>query len=345
MHKFLPLLVLFLCQCAIRKPASELPTSLPIAVSNNATAYLNINGQHQFYTFNGLKPGKTHQDITNEAYVWQMGQWHELNVPKAQLPVLASVAVSVNDSVYLFGGYTVAADHSEKSVPNVWRIDGHSREWFALPAMPTPVDDAVALVYQNRYIYLVSGWHDVDNVDWVQVFDTENKTWQQATRFPLPPVFGHSGGIIGNQMLVCDVVKVMWQGKKKQFLPSPECAIGIIDEDNLTQITWSKVLHHSGTAYYRMAAGANDITQIYFVGGSDNPYNYDGIGYNGMPSEPSNDIHVFDLTTRKWQLIDSQVPKTMDHRALLKTSMGFFILGGMSENQKINNKIIKIRER
>jgi N-acetylneuraminic acid mutarotase len=258
---------------------------------------------------------------------------------------LASVAVSVNGAVYLFGGYTVAEDHSEKSIPHVWRIDGQNHQWTAMPPMPTPVDDTVALVYKNRYIYLVSGWHDVDNVDLVQVFDTETQTWQQASPYPLPPVFGHAGGIIGSRMLICDGVKVTWQAEKKQFLPSPECAIGSINADDVTKISWSKVLHHSGIAYYRMAAGADDRSKIYFVGGSDNPYNYDGIGYNGMSSKPSSDIRVFDTVTGKWQKIDSLIPETMDHRALLNTTKGFYILGGMSNNQKINNNIIKIKER
>lgn len=26
--------------------------------------------------------------------------------------------------------------------------------------MPVPVDDSVALVYRDRYVYLVSGWHE-----------------------------------------------------------------------------------------------------------------------------------------------------------------------------------------
>ena len=30
--------------------------------------------------------------------------------------------------------------------------------------MPVPVDDAIAGVYREQFIYLVSGWHDSDNV-------------------------------------------------------------------------------------------------------------------------------------------------------------------------------------
>lgn len=333
------LLVLTACHIDQKQAANIIPNQLPIAVSNNAVAYLNLNGSSQYYSFNGLLAGKTYQDITNRAFVWRAGQWREMSVPASQKPVLASVAVAVNDDVYLFGGYTVAADHTEKSIPNVWRIDGHTDQWAALPAMPTPVDDAVALVYQERYIYLISGWHDVDNVDLVQVFDTEDQTWHSATAFPLPPVFGHAGGIIGNTVVICDGVKVTKKEDKKQFLPSPACATGIINPEKFTEIDWQETPHHSGTAYYRMAASNYNSSQIYFMAGSDNPYNYDGIGYNGIPSQPSSDVRVFDLSSKQWIIQKNAIPATMDHRAALNTSSGLVILGGMKEQQKVTDTV------
>lgn len=322
-----------------QKSTVNLPTKLPVPISNNAVAYVNVNGDNQFYSFNGLTAGKTFQDITNKAFVWRLGQWHELSVPAAQLPVLASTAVTVNQQIYLYGGYTVAADHTEKSIPNGWQIDAKTDEWKALPAMPTPVDDAVALVYKERYIYLISGWHDVDNVDLVQVFDTQSKTWFQATPFPLPPVFGHAGGIINNQMLVCDGVKVVKIEDKKQFLSSPVCAMGQINTEDFTQIEWQEVTHHSGTAYYRMAAVGNEENEILFFGGSDNPYNYDGIGYNKIPAKPSNQIRSYDVKSQQWTLKDTDLPASMDHRGLLKTPQGMVVLGGMQAHQQVTDRV------
>lgn len=321
-------------QLSVKKSANY-PQQLPIAVSNNAVAYVSVDGEDRFYTFNGLLGGKTYQDVTNLAYVWKKGQWQQLAVPDSQLPVLASIAVTANGHVYLLGGYTVAEDHSEKSVPNVWKIDPHSDQWTAMPAMPTPVDDTVALVYKDRYIYLISGWHDVGNVDLVQVFDTIKHEWHQATEFPLPPVFGHAGGIIGNQMLICDGVKAVRIENKNHFSPSPACAIGQISDKNLTQIDWQIIKHHSGTAYYRMAAAGDDLSQIYFMAGSDNPYNYDGIGYNTLPALPSNQIRKYDIETDKWSIVEGVIPASMDHRGLLKTPHGFTILGGMADKQTV----------
>jgi len=333
------LLIVSVSHCSLRVSDTLLPEKLPHAIANNAVAYLQVNGQDQFYSFNGMASGKTYADVSNEAFVWRNGRWHALAVPNTQLPVLASTAVTVNGGVYLFGGYTVAEDHSEKSIPNVWRIDGQTDIWTAMPAMPTPVDDAVALVYQDRYIYLVSGWHDVDNVDLVQVFDTQEMTWSQATPYPLPPVFGHAGGIIGQKMLVCDGVKVIKTAERKIFLPSAECALGSIDVNEPTLISWQSVPHHSGKAYYRMAASSDDVTKVHFIGGSDNPYNYNGIGYDKIPSKPSNGWRTFDLDAMSWVLGNHAKPPSMDHRGLLNTPHGFVIMGGMLENQLVSQKI------
>ena len=323
--------------------ATNFPLSLPVKVSNNAVAYLKLKGQAQFYSFNGLKSGKSHADITNQAFVWQSGHWQALNVPREQPPVLASIAVTVGESVYLFGGYTVAADHSEKSVPNVWKIDGHTKQWQSMPAMPTPVDDTVALVYANRYIYLISGWHDNDNVDQVQVFDTLSLTWQFATSFPIPPVFGHAGALIDDTILVCDGVKLVVENEQRHFLPSAECVQGKIDLNNPTVIDWQAIPHHSGMAYYRMAAAGDGVSKFYFVAGSDNPYNYNGIGYNNEPAQPSSDIRVYDLQKQQWSIVSNQIPASMDHRGMLKTSNGFVIMGGMLSQQVVTDDIISFK--
>ena len=325
-------------------PKVTKPSTLPEPLSNHAVAYLNLEGQNRFFVFYGLRAGKTYQDITNQAHVWMQGQWHQLPVPPTQQPVLASVAAVVKDQVYLFGGYTVAADHSELSIPNVWKIDGRTLAWQAMPAMPTPVDDTVALVYQDRYIYLISGWHDVDNVDLVQVFDTETLSWHQATPIDVPPVFGHAGAISGNQMLVCDGVKVTYgNGGKKQFLPSPVCTLGTIDPNNMKRINWNVAPHHSGTAYYRMAANHDGAGQMVFMGGSNNPYNYNGIGYNKAPAAASDWLRRFSLAENKWYTERPGMPANMDHRGLLRTPEHWVILGGMRDPQQVTNEIIYLK--
>jgi hypothetical protein len=91
------------------------------------------------------------------------------------------------------------------------------------------------------------------------------------------------------------------------------------------------------------ATGDVKNNRIVFAGGSDNPYNYDGIGYNKIPSEASELVFSFNFETKKWHFSDSKLPKNMDHRALLGDKEWFYILGGMESNQKVSDKVIRFK--
>ena len=210
--------------------------------------------------------------------------------------------------------------------------------------MPVPVDDSVSLSYRDRYIYLVSGWHDTDNVDKVQVFDTETDSWQPVTPYPGAPVFGHAGGMAGGHMVICDGVKVVppeEEGGRRSFEASPECWLGTVSAEDVTVIEWESLEHHPGPALYRMAAVGTTTggSRVLFAGGSDNPYNYDGTGYDGEPSAPVATVFSFDLEKREWRIHQDLETPVMDLRGLLETPDGFFMLGGMAANQTVNDRV------
>lgn len=317
---------------------------LPRAVTNNAVALIKTEGNIELYSFNGLSQGKTWQHINNHGFRYTQGQWQQLVMPKVSQPVLASTAVSMLGDVYVIGGYTVNAKHEEKSVAEIFKLNTVSQQWSITTKMPVPVDDTVALVYANRYIYLVSGWHDTNNVSLVQVYDSKENVWFKATPYPAPAVFGHAGGIIANKMVICDGVKVVMTGKDKKFVSSPVCMQGVIDKKQPESIKWEQIVHHSGTAYYRMAAVGESKTQrVVFSGGSNNPYNYNGIGYNGIASEASSQVSEYNVETATWQLHSGIIPANMDHRALLSDGEWFYIIGGMEHNQKVSDQVIKFK--
>lgn len=322
------------------------PTSfpqLPQAVANNAIARVSTDNGYALLSFMGLGARKDYTAVHNQAWVLHSGEdsWQSISpVPSSITPKgrLASIAVGVNGYAYLFGGYTVDKDHNEISSPDVFRYHLSDDSYTKLAPMPVPVDDSVALVYKQRYIYLVSGWHNDGNVNLVQVYDTETDTWQQASPFLAPPVFGHAGVIVDNQMIVCDGVKVIAQTEKRRtFAPSPECLMGTIYPDNHLKINWQKVEHPTGVARYRMAA-TDYLGSAIFIGGSDNPYNYDGIGYNGEPSMPSNQAWLFSFESRSWEVKASN-HATMDHRGLININGTLITIGGMESEQQVSNKV------
>ena len=326
-------------------------SAIPVPVSNNGVVQVKVNSNWYWISFSGLGTNKGYQDVHNRTFAFDVSKnkWLEKSPVPIAKPInglvgrLASVATAIDETAYVFGGYTVAKDHSEVSVPDVYAYHVLSDKYQALAPMPVPVDDTIALPYNNRYIYLISGWHNDGNVNLVQVYDTKTDKWQQASPFPGKAVFGHAGGIVDNTILVCDGVRVdVHLNKRRSYAAETACYRGEIDSQTPHKIAWFKVEHPTGESRYRMAAKGivNNTTnkEIVFVGGSNNPYNYNGIGYNGMPSEPSNQIWRYNIKTAQWQITTTDTA-TMDHRALLELNGELFTLGGMGKKQQVLNTI------
>lgn len=345
----LAVLLLLKLSIAFANPQKQI-NALPEPVSNNAVALSEQDGKVYLYSFMGLAKNKTWQDVHNKAFsVSLAAPNHHAILPSvpSSLPLkgrLASIATTVNNRIFLFGGYTVAEDHSEISSPDNFEFTPHNNQYRSIAATPIPTDDAVALSYQNRYIYLISGWHNDGNVNLVQVYDTKTDTWQQASPFLGEPVFGHAGGIMGNQLLICDGVGVKAERERRRsFQRIQACYSGKINPTNPYNIDWRTVTHPTQTGRYRMASAGVRIatpsgTQegVIFMGGSENPYNYNGIGYNQQPSSPSQQVWFYGFSDKEWYGSTLSFG-TMDHRGLLvdKHHKYAYIAGGMGANQTV----------
>jgi N-acetylneuraminic acid mutarotase len=318
---------------------------LPLAVSNNAVASARVNGETRLYSFMGLGKGKTWLDITRRAFEFSGGHWRDLpEVPVAD-GRLASVAATAGGQVYLFGGYTVAEDGHEISTSEVLRFDPETRTYTPVAPMPLPVDDSVALVRDDRWIYLISGWHMDRNVADVQVYDTGTGTWAKATDFPGSAVFGHAGAMLGDALVVCDGVTVQVSpGEKRGFAASDECWHGRVASDDPRRIQWRRIAAHPGPPRYRMGAAADPISgRLLFAGGSENPYNYDGVGYDGNPTPASARVQAYDVAGDTWhELPDLPVP-SMDHRGLPAFGDGWVLIGGMRNSQDVSAGVLIYR--
>ena len=324
---------------ALRATAS-LESRLPASVSNNAVASVLAGGVEYLISFSGLGPERTHADTHARTFVFDGEQWREADPVPGGVGRFAAVAVTVGEKAWVFGGYTVAEDGSEVSTPWTHSFDPVSGQFEEHAPMPVPVDDAVAVVFEDRYIYLISGWHDYGNVNLVQRYDTQTDSWDQATPTPGPAVFGHAGGIVGNTIVYCDGVLVKPNLlERRQFEDTDACFVGIIDTDNLRRVDWQRIPSHPGTARDRMAAGGFD-GRVVFIGGSDNPYNYNGIGYDGEPSQPVSDGFAWDVAAKQWMEISIEGSPTMDHRGLVHYSGSLVTIGGMERDQVVTDSVI-----
>lgn len=347
MKKLFPAL-LFLCLVKSLKAAEEPKLSpLPQAVSNNAVAIAHAGKESKIFSFMGMGPKKTWNDVTNRAFQMDLstGKWTEVRPVPGVAGRLAASAAALRGQVVLFGGYVVDGQGGETTVPDVNIYVPLENRWYRGEDIPVAVDDSVLGIYRDRLLYLVSGWSKTDTTRNVQVYDAEKNKWMQATPIPGTPVFGHAGAIVGDTIVYVDGAYKNPNGPNPKYIASSECWMGKIIKGDITKIEWTKLPEHPGPARYRIAAGASEKEgKIYFSGGTDNPYNYNGVGYNGQPAEPSPVTFAFSVRTGKWEVINENTPDpTMDHRGLLVTGRGLIIVGGMNKGQQVtaNVRVVK----
>ena len=327
--------------------ATPLP-ALPIAVSNNAvTSVHHDDGSYTLYSFMGTTvptasittPNAFRYDSNNAA-------WTQIaNAPRlAGRAKVGASAISVAGEVYLIGGYTLGPN--ERTEERLFRYNATTDDYTQLASVPTAVDDTVVGVYDDRFIFLVSGWHGPvnNNVLNVQSYDTITDTWEQATPLPGPGtgVFGHSGTLIGNRLITTDgtVLDGSFQITDKLYVGELEPFVGTHPAD----ISWTELAPHPGLPTYRAAASQGDWGdgRMLMLGGTDNPYNVSGQGYNGQPSFPLDQALLFDPISFDWQtvsIVGDYIP-TMDHRGLVRAGDGWATIGGMTEPGVVTDRVV-----
>jgi N-acetylneuraminic acid mutarotase len=107
--------------------AHSLP-DLPEPVSNNAVAKVTTPSADYLISFMGLAKQKDYSDVHDRVWVLKVGDdtWRPGKPVPSSLTLkgrLASIAAGVGDNAYIFGGYTVAQDHSEVSSPDNFRYN------------------------------------------------------------------------------------------------------------------------------------------------------------------------------------------------------------------------------
>jgi hypothetical protein len=343
-----PVLTLVLCtNLWAADPALTLQTKtlepLPDPIANNAVTAVMADQKEYLVSFAGIGSGLRYSDTHARTFVFSAATetWKEYASVPGDAGRLATTAAAVGGLAYVFGGYSVLQDGSEVSTPWVHSFDPATGRFEELASMPVPVDDAVSFTYEDRFIYLISGWHDLGNVNLVQRYDTVSDTWTQATPIPGATLFGHAGGIVDNIVVYCDGVAVLpHAGKPRSFVASDECWLGIINAKDSRRIDWRPIEKHPGLPRYRMAAaGIPAANAVLFIGGSENPYNFDGMGYDGRPSEPAQHGLLFDIKTLTWELVKQESAATMDHRGLLRFQDGWVTIGGMLSKQRVSDTV------
>ena len=330
--------------CAPSVAGAQAPASvppLPVPVTNNAVAAGRVGADTWVFSALGVDSTKRFSGITRRAQALdtRRQRWRALPDVPGAVGRLAATAQVVRGRLVLFGGYTVDSAGTEHSLPNVDRFDPATMTWSAGAPMPVAVDDAVSGVWRDSLVFIVSGWHDTDNVRDVQVYDVVHDRWSNATPIPGRGVFGHTGGVVGSTIVFIDGAAKQANGAKYALVS--QVWVGHIDPARPTVIRWTAGPPHPGPTLYR-AAAATCGTRLIIAGGTANPYNYNGIGYDTRPSDPLATVLEIDVSLLAWRTRAPMPVATMDHRGLARVGREGWIVGGMRASQQVSAGAVPI---
>lgn len=314
----------------------ELP-DMPESVSNNAVTQGYCGDTLCVYSFSGIDETKLYSGIHLKSWRYNTvsEQWTSLpDVPDVQGKI-AAAASTVNNKIYLMGGYHVNSNNTEISSEKNHVFDPETNSWLVNAAdIPVAIDDHIQGVWNDSLIYLITGWSNSSNVNNVQIYDPYLDTWSEGTDVPSfgsYKVFGGAGTIIGDSIFY-------YGGVNNAFNTVKKLHRGIINPLNPTEIEWEN-LEDCPSRGYR--CGAVDYEgRVYFIGGADDGYNYDGISY-----DTNDGVDALNRTLTWWaeegiwnENIEAPYG-VMDLRGLGKVSDNSWVIcGGMEEDQAVSHK-------
>jgi N-acetylneuraminic acid mutarotase len=294
----------------------------------------------------GVGPRKTWDDITNQVYILNLAhpKWRDGRTVPGVGGRLNAAAVGAKSLVILMGGFVVDNQGAEITLHDVNVYQPGDRRWSRGKDIPVAVDSAVAGVTHNRFVYLIGGRSPDGPVNNVQVYDLERDSWSQATPFPGTPVFGLSGGVTDEAIVVVDGAKAGPAGGPK-YVASDECWLGKIDKKDPNKIEWSKLPPHPGAARFAIAGGGHQH-KILFSGGTATPHDYKGMAYDGKPTDGSAVTFDYDLHHHQWETVseDTFDPRA-DSRGIVFTPIGPVVLGGMARNMAVTSHVNQLPQK
>ncbi len=343
-HQSTLFIILFLAPfiCIAQHWQTEQVVPLPEGITNNAVASGEISGQPYIYTFGGIDSTKSYSGIHQRSYRYHLGaqQWERIADLPDTLGSIAASASRVKDIIYIIGGYHVFANGNEKSSTRVHRYDIKNNQYLTDgTAIPIAIDDQVQAVWRDSLIYVVTGWSENRNVLNVQIYNPGLNSWSAGTSLPSGTyaAFGASGEILGDT--------IYFYGGARSSGGFPISALfrkGIINPDNPTEIEWSVELVPNSEVGYR--AGAAIVQEkVYWLGGAEQTYNFDGLAYsNNQGVPPSNRSLRYDPVTNTWD-VDRTNFLPMDLRNVAQVNdTTLYLVGGMTANQTVTKEVLKL---
>lgn len=314
----------------------------PERVTNNAVAEGFVNGVPYIYTFGGLDSTKLYSGIHLRSYRYNTmtNVWDTIAALPDTLGKIAAGANRVKDKIYIIGGYHVYANGGEASSNKVHIYDINSNTYLADGAnIPVAIDDQVQAVWRDSLIYVITGWSNTGNVSAVQIYNPSADTWQAGTGVGNNNTFrsfGASGAIVGDTIYYFGGASMAGSFNIQTYFRR-----GLINPNNPSQINWSSFTW-MGLNGYRMAA-TTALGKVFWLGGSNVTYNYNGIAYNGSGGvSPNGRSLYYDRSDHSFE-VELGYDLPMDLRGVGNVSDTVkYLVGGMKGGQMVTNETLRL---
>lgn len=312
---------------------------MPFQITNNAVSQGEMAGNPYVYSFGGIDTSKVYTGINKRSFRYDVtnDQWTEIDTLPVVLPLIASSANTVKNKIYIIGGYHVYANGSETSSDEVIIYDPELDVYESNGApVPVPIDDQTQVVWNDSLIYVITGWSNSGNVANVQIYDPAVDSWTVGTPVTNDnnfKAFGSSGYIVG------DTIFYYGGASHAGIFPARDrLRKGIINAADPTQITWTLEDDAPNTNY--RSACVSHGNNVFWIGGSETSYNYNGIAYNGSGGvPPAMTISRYDSQTQTWYEGQGAPFGVMDLRGAGQISpTSWVICGGMESGQQVSDK-------
>jgi N-acetylneuraminic acid mutarotase len=318
-------------------------TSLPFPSTNHVLAS-GTSGENKFvYLFGGIDSTKLPLGISNKGLRYNVttNVWETIQDLPSGLPRIAAGASTIKNKIYIAGGYHVYENLNEESLNKLHIFDPETNTFLTDgEEIPLPIDDHVQAVWKDSLLFIVTGWSNTSNVSNVQIYNPSNNAWMLGTSVPNNnsyKAFGASGAIVG------DTIYYAGGATGSNFLGTNKFRKGAINPNNPTEIDWTLETNNPGSAGYRMGAFELE-NSVYWIGGGENTYNFDGIAYDGSGGvEPLERIMEYNTTSGVWNEGLGFPLGVMDIRGIAPIDNNSFIIaGGMNSNQEVIDNVYLI---
>ena len=319
-------------------------TPMPEPVSNNAITSAYLGDTLCIYSFAGIDTTKSPNGIHNKSFKYNTisQQWTQLPDLPQGLTRIAAGASTVNNKIYIIGGYHVFENFNEESLDYVHIFDPETNMFLPDAApIPTRIDDHVQSVWRDSLIFVITGWSQSTNVANVQVFNPALNEWTAGTSVPnnnFYKAFGASGDFVGDTIYYNGGAVI-----GGSFPGTAQLRKGVVNSNNPNEIEWSIGEENPGSKGYRMGSiGLGD--KIFWIGGGGQTYNFDGVAYNGSGIvEPLERIMHYDPIMLSWTISEGTPYNVMDMRGVAKVSESSFIIcGGMTTGAEVTDAVYLI---